>query len=146
MTTGAPKNSEWLQSSPHVEKKSNCDHCPVQSSLYANNEHLIDQIQTIVYVLVMVLFMALIFLTSWKNIEKGRFPYNIDFMADIAYSKHKMGTPMMALFMTFVAGVFFIFARRLFLKITEDKAYEKLVEKLKSWGKIRIIKPQKPDT
>lgn len=145
MTTLPPNDKQWLQSNPDMEIKTNCDHCPIQSSLYANNEKLIDQILTIMYILLMMLFMGLIFLTSWKNIEKGKFPFNIDFMADMAYSKHKMGTPMMALFITFLAAVLFLFTRRLFLKVTEDKVYDKLMEKLKSLGKIRIIKPQNPN-
>lgn len=136
--------NEWLQSSTSSEKHSGYDHQPVQSSLYANNEERIDQLQSLLYMIVVVLFMVLIFLTSWKNIEQGKFPFNIDFMADIAYSRDRMGTPLVALMMTFVAGLMLVLMKRLFFQVTEEKIYQTLVKNLEGLGKIRSVNPIKP--
>ena len=78
------------------------DHKHTQSLLYYNNKDMIDNIQNSLSTIVTMSLVLLIFISSWKNMEQGSFPFNIGILADIAYAKHKFGTPALALFITFV--------------------------------------------
>jgi hypothetical protein len=147
MATTEPK---WLQQSDDIDDDNEedptkpCDHKPRQSVLFYENKEFLEKLQMWLYICLIVGFMFLILLSSWVNLEKGNFPFNIDFMADVAYSKNKFGTPMLALTMAFFAGLALLFGQRFLIGITQNKCYESLNEHLRVIGKIRKIKPQKP--
>lgn len=123
-----------------------CDHKPIQSELYYDNKEMLKNAQTWIGGMVLFLILLMIFLSSWIGLEEGQFPYNVDFMADIAYSKYRFGTPVMALFITFVLGAILLQVRRFLIEITSTKCYEKVSEHLEANGKLRKIKPKPPKT
>lgn len=137
----------WLESdSEDDEDEKECDHKPIQSELYYENKEVLKNAQSWIGGLVIVLFLVMIFLSSWIGIEEGQFPYNVDFVADIAYSKHRFGTPALALLFTFIFGVILLQVRRMLMDVTSNKCYEKVTEKLKANGKLRKIKSKPPKT
>lgn len=136
----------WLESDSEDddEEEEECDHKPIQSELYYNNKEILQNIQFYTGFVVIGALLLMIFVSSWIGIEEGKFPYNIDFMADIAYSKNKVGTPTVALVITFIFGVILLQVRRKFMQLTSNKCYDVVNENLKASGKIRNIKPKPP--
>ena len=135
----------WLESdSEDEEEEEECDHKPIQSQLYYENKDMLKKAQVWLGGFVMGLFLLMIFLTSWIGLEEGKFPYNVDFMADIAYSKYRFGTPALALVITFILGVVLLQVRRFLMQFGTNKCYTSVTEHLQAQGKIRKIKPKPP--
>ncbi len=133
----------WLESEEGKEP-GDCDHSPRQSELYATRAKDIEHFRDVLGFIVYGLFMILILLSSWINLEEGKFPFNVDFMADMAYAKRKFGNPALALFVGFLTGLLMVFGRLLVIRVTESKCYEALTADLERKGKLRKIKPHKP--
>lgn len=142
----------WLESDSEDDSdddsddddRKKCDHKPIQSKLYYENKEILKETQSYLSYIALALILTVIFLTSWIGLEEGKFPYNVDFMADIAYSKYRFGTPAFALFITMVLGVIFLYTRRFLMQFGTETCYKTITEHLQAQGKIRKIKPKPP--
>ena len=121
-----------------------CHHRPTQSLFYHEHKDDIEIAQSILAKMFVVTFVFLIFVSAWKKLEEGTFPFNIGFMADIAYSKHKFGTPALALIITIFVSYTLIEFRRYLFRITEAKIKATMISFLDGHGLIRNIIPQNP--
>ena len=121
------------------------DHHPIQSRLYTDNKPLLMRIQKVLTNATIIAFVLMISISSWINLEEGEFPFNIDFVADAAYDKKKMGTPLMVLSVALFVGVVLLFVRLMMIAVTENTVYNSLKEYLSTRGRLRLIKPLKPE-
>lgn len=137
-------NTGWLHdvSNPAFDG----EHVPVQSELYINNKERIKEINDILYVAIIVLFGIVVLLGSWKNLEEGKFPFNINFIADIAYANNKAGTPFIALVMVFFVGMIMYFGRIALLQVTETGLFNAVKDQLEKAGQLRVVHPVAPKT
>lgn len=142
------KDQGWLdderESKDPRKLERNCDHSPIQSVLYNVHKSLLEDVQMLLVAIITIAIILLVFLTNWINIEEGRFPFNVSFVADMAYSKHKMGTPVAALLMVAFASITIVFGRRFIIGLTENSIYEKMMGYCKENGILRVVKPKAP--
>jgi hypothetical protein len=119
-------------------------HRPRQSWLYSQHAELIRRARDATGYTAMALFLLLVLLTSWINLEEGRFPFNVDVIADMAYSRRKWGTPATALGLVALAGVFAVVLRSLLLTNMEAGVYHAVEGNLRSAGRLRKVDPRPP--
>ena len=71
------KEPDWLQGyedeDEDEDEDGECDHKPKQSQLYSNNKEEVQSIRNAISIIIIIVFMILILLTSWVNIEEGKF-------------------------------------------------------------------------
>lgn len=81
-------------------------------------------------------------LTIWINLEYGRFPFNVDFVASIAYHERQWGTPAIALFLGLVASVAFIALKTKCIEVIESGAQANVERSLAKWHRLKKIEPR----
>lgn len=121
-------------------------HTPVQSHLYTNNKENIKGVQEMLYAMIIVLFASIVLIGSWVNLEEGKFPFNINFIADIAYAKNKTGTPIIALLMVFIMGMILYFGRLALLQVAEKGVVDTVKTHLNESGQLRLVRPISPSS
>ena len=92
-------------------------------------------------IIFLYLFLLLSMVISlWLKLERGEFPFTVDFMTRVAYFKRHWGTPSIALFIAIVISLIIYFFRVKFLSFAEGKAGEKVEEGIERMGYIHKIK------
>ena len=125
-----------------TEKKDPCDHRPKQSEFFEKNGDLAKKVKSVMETGAMVLFLGVVLLASWINLEEGRFPYNISWVADVAYVNNKWGTPFFALVVTVVVGITLYFIRGAAISSVQDKCFKTVEDGLKQTGHVRKVEPK----
>lgn len=88
----------------------------------------------------MGMFIASMLVALWINLEEGRFPFNIDFMARTAYWQNEWGTAFVALAIAFAGSYAILKSRRTVVGALQGRAGEALQGVLERQGKIRKMK------
>ena len=87
-----------------------------------------------------ILLFIVIGLSTWIKLERGEFPFNVDFMAKVAYWRNAPGTPIIAFFVGFVLAVVLLFSRRKVVANVESSIGENVTGELERRGLLRNIK------
>jgi hypothetical protein len=119
-------------------------HQPRQSETFAKNRKTLKRIRDVTGYIVLALVIFLTLLTSWIGLEEGAFPFNIDFVADIAYSRHRLGTPALALFFVAMAAVMVYWVQHTIVSFTRDGVSKTVESQFARMGKLRIVRPVEP--
>jgi hypothetical protein len=96
-----------------------------------------DHTTTILY----ISFFFVIVITIWIALEEGKFPFNVKFLADTAYSKRKWGTPLGAFGLVFLLAMSYMLVRKVTLSVLDNQLYDLIVSVFKKNNLIvRLIK------
>ena len=105
-----------------------------------HEKHITQTRDAMGYLLLAALF-ALLALSTWINLENGKFPFNIDAVAKVAYWKEHPGTPLMAFAGGLLLAMATVQSKRTVVRGMEAKIGESVTGALKENGQLRKIKP-----
>jgi hypothetical protein len=92
----------------------------------------------------LALFGVVIIMTSWINLEEGRFPFNISGLADMAYTRGQPGTPGLALLLVASVGLVVLTVRIFALEHVDTTAASLTSNVLGSQGMLVPVRPKPP--
>ncbi len=128
-----------------MELATDCDYAPIQSEFYHKHKALVYKTRDLIGNILFFSFFILISMSCYINIEEGKFPFTVDFMADIAYGENKyLRNAYIALILGSIIGISVIYARRLIVRKTEGACFSKIYEHLEASGSLKKIRPVKP--
>jgi hypothetical protein len=112
-----------------------------QTPFYKKHEDAIVQTRDAMgYILYAALGMLLA-LSTWINLERGDFPFNVDMMAKVAYWKQKPGTPLFAFGIGLLFAMLMVYSKRKVVRGAEATIAESFTQELGKRGHLRKIKP-----
>ena len=82
-----------------------------------------DKLVTVIY----IFFVAAVLLSVFINLQEGRFPFNIRFLADTAYSKRKWGTPLAAFLVALALTATYLLLRIGAANVFDNSVYNTLI-------------------
>jgi hypothetical protein len=140
----------WLQDDDEEEEEGQQGqakkrvHRPRQSSFYFEHSAAIKRARDRTGFISLALFLLVVGLTSWINIEEGRFPFNVDVLADMAYNRRSWGTPMAALLLVVCAGAAIVLGRIAALGAVEGTVHKVVESDLHARGHLATVQPLPP--
>lgn len=120
------------------------DHHPRQSVVYFKHKKAINNARDTFGYTLLASFALLFLFSTWISLEEGKFPFNIDVFADVAYNRKKWGTPVAALVAGFVGAILVWMVQRKILVNSTTAVHGQVEKQLLQQGRMRVIKPKKP--
>ena len=131
-----------METSEHdkPDKKPEVEHLAEQSAVYTDYKAYIKYVKENATKVLYFLFFVILMIGLWINLEEGRFPFNVKFIADRAYSKRKWGTPLMAFGIVFGLAFTYLLVRIGVLTVLDNTVYAGIVNVFKKKNLIVKIK------
>lgn len=111
-----------------------------KTPFFKQHEKAIVQIRDGMTMLLYFALFGVLSFTTWINMERGAFPFNVDVLAKIAYWRNQPGTPFIAFGIGLALAVIVVMARRKALGVVESSIGEQLTAELQKRGHLRKIK------
>lgn len=111
-----------------------------KTPFFREHETLIVSARDWMGVGISILLFGVIALSTWIKMERGEFPFNVDFIAKMAYWRTAPGTPLVAFLVGFVIAVVALMSRRKVVAKVEAGIGENVVGELEKRGHLRKLK------
>lgn len=117
------------------------DYRPVQSAVYTRNRSLFAFIQWVLGNAALVAVGASVLLSAYIHLEEGQFPFNVSWVAKIAYEEKSWGTPLVALGAVAFTGVLLMGLRIIVIGAGQNAIYNMAEKHMEDKGTLKKVRP-----
>ena len=122
MTTGGRDKKN-----PDKKPKVKVEHYVEQNTFYREWETHVKDSKDKLITLIYTFFVIAVLLSVFINLQEGKFPFNIRFLADTAYSKKKWGTPLAAFLVALALTAMYLLLRIGAANLFDNSVYNTLI-------------------